>query len=395
MQISNKLVRFINKPFFKDYRTIALLWICVPVFMGIFNTLTGRFHNNYQIYKYVYFNILEKFSLYTPRPLLFDDMNHYGPIFGIIIAPFAILPDVLGGTLWLVMLSLLLFYAIKELPLNQWQHMAIFWICTNSLIIAHTNAQFNTATAALIVLSFTNIRKEKDIWAAFMIMLGTFVKLYGIVGFAFFFFSKHKPKFLLWCVIWGLIFFVLPMLISSPEYIVTQYKEWFNELVIKNQGNIDSLHGNISFLGMVRKSTGLLQLSNLSMILGALLLFALPCFRIQEYKKLRFQLLTLASVLIFVVLFSTGSEPNTYIIAIVGVAIWFVIQPRPLTWWNLFLIIFGIILSSFSPSDLFPRQLYYQFILPNALQALPCTIIWLTIIYEMLFRKSEKYVTEL
>jgi len=395
MQISNKLVQFINKPFFKDYRTIGLIWIGVSVFMGIFNTLTGRFHNNYQIYKYVFFNTLEQFSLYVPRPLLFDDLNHYGPIFGIIIAPFALLPDILGGTLWLIVLSLLLFYAIKELPLNQWQHMAIFWICTNSLIIAHTNAQFNTATAALIVLSFTNIRKEKDIWAAFMIMLGTFVKLYGIVGFVFFFFSKHKPKLLLWSVIWGIIFFVLPMFISSPGYIVTQYKDWFNELIIKNQCNIDSLHGNISFLGMVRKSLGLSELSNLPMILGTLLLFALPYFRIQEYKHLSFQLLTLASVLIFVVLFSTGSEPNTYIIAIAGVAIWFVIQPRPLSLWNLFLIIFAITVSSFAPSDLFPRQFYYHFILPNALQALPCTIIWLTIIYEMLFRKSEKYLTEL
>ena len=52
-----------------------------------------------------------------------------------------------------------------------------------------------------------------------MIMLGTFVKLYGIVGFAFFFFSKHKPKLILWIdVIWGIVFFVLPMLISSRAY---------------------------------------------------------------------------------------------------------------------------------------------------------------------------------
>ncbi len=394
MQLGNKLIRIINKPIFTDYRSIDLIWICVSVFMGVFNTLTGRFHNNYQIYKYVFFNTLEQFPLYLPRPLFFDDMNHYGPIFGIIIAPFAMLPDVWGGTLWLVMLSLLLFYAIKELPLHPLQHMAIFWICTNSFIIAHTNAQFNTATAALIILSYTNIRKEKDIWAAFMIMLGTFVKLYGIVGFAFFFYSKHKPKLLLWSVIWGIIFFVLPMVISSPEYIVTQYKDWFNELIIKNQGNNNSIHQNISFLGMIRKSIGWSDLSNLPMILGALFLFALPYFRIKEYKNLRFQLLTLASVLIFVVMFSTGSEPSTYIIAIAGVATWFIIQPRPFTAWNLFLIIFALSVSSFAPSDLFPRQFYYNFILPNALQALPCAIIWLTIIYEMLFRKSEKYLTD-
>lgn len=395
MPIAKKIFNFFSKPFFQDYRTIFLLWISIPVFLGVFSTLTGRLHNNYKIYKYVFFNTLEQFPLFQPRPEFFIDVNHYGPIFGMVIAPFAVLPDVLGVTLWLVMLSLVLFYAIKELPVSRLQHMAIFWICTNSLLIAQTNVQFNIATAALIILSYTNIRKEKDIWAAFMIMLGVFVKIYGIVGFAFFFYSKHKYKLLLWSVLWGIIFFILPMIISSPEFIITQYKEWFNALITKSQVNDNALYQNISFLGMVRKTTGLMSLSNLPMILGGVILFALPYLRIREYMQPGFQLHTLASVLIFVVLFSTGSEPNSYIIAITGVAVWFVIQPRPFTKWNLFLIVFGIAVSSFAPSDLFPRSFYYHFVLPNALQALPCTIIWLSITYEMLFRNSEKYVTDM
>jgi len=395
MQIRAKLIHFINKPFFKDYRTIVVLWVGISISMGVINTLTGHFHNNYKIYKYVFLNILEQFPLYQQRPGLFDDMNHYGPIFGIIMAPFALLPDVLGGTLWLVVLALVLFYAIKELPLNPWQHMVIFIICTNSLIIAHANVQFNTATVALIILSFTNIRKEKDIWAAFFIMLGTFVKLYGIVGFAFFFFSKHKPKLLLWSAIWGIVFFVLPMFISSPGYIIDQYIGWFNELIIKNQSNSISLQQNVSFLGMIHKMTGDYEFSNMPILIGALILFALPYLRIREYSKNWFQLLILASVLIFIVLFSTGSEPNSYVIAITGMAIWFVIQPRPYTKLVLFLLVFGIIISSFAPSDLIPRTFYFKVLRPYSLQALPCTIIWLTIIYEMLFRNSEKYLTKL
>ena len=45
---------------------------------------------------------------------------------------------------------------------------------------------------ALIILSFVFIEEEKEIWAAFCIVLGTFIKLYGIVGFAFFFFQKRN-----------------------------------------------------------------------------------------------------------------------------------------------------------------------------------------------------------
>jgi hypothetical protein len=328
-----------------------------------------------------------------PRPELYGDVNHYGPIFGLLIAPFALLPDVFGATLWLSLLGLLLYYSIQELLLENWQKMAIYWISSNLLISGYVNVQFNIATVALIIFSYTSIRKEKDIWAAFAIMLGTFVKLYGIVGFAFFFFSKNKPKLLIWSIIWAILFFTLPMLISSPEYIIEQYKGWYHELVIKNAGNNMSINQNISFLGMVRKISGNNEISNLPMIVGALGLFALPYLRVKEFKQDRFQLLMLASVLLFTVLFSTGSEPTTYIVAICGVSIWFVIQPRPISKWNLFLIIFSIILTGFCTSDLFPRAFYRQNILPFALQALPCTLVWLTIVYEMVVRKSDNYLT--
>lgn len=392
--MNSAVIRFFKKPIFTDYRFIVSFWMVVALLSGITKALSpSGIHGNYKIYKYVFWNTIERFPLYLHRPEAYGDLNHYGPIFGLIIAPFAVLPDFIGATLWLLCLTALLFFAIKELPLKQWQHAVIYWICLNSLIIAHTNVQFNTASAALIILSYTMIRKEKDMWAAFMIMLGTFVKLYGIVGFAFFFFSKHKPKLLLWSVIWSILFFVLPMLISSPEFIIAQYKGWYTELIIKNNGNNGALLQNISLIGLIKKTTGHLEWSNIPIILSGLIAFAIPYLRIQEYKQVRFQLLTLASVLLFTVLFSTGSEPNTYVIAIVGVAIWFVVQPRPFSKWDWGLLLFAMILASFGPSDLFPRTLYNRYVLPNALQALPCTLIWLRIVYEMVFRQSDNYLT--
>ena len=46
--------------------------------------------------------------------------------------------------------------------------------------------QFNIAIAAIILSSFFLIEKEHEGWAAFFIVLGTLVKLYGIVGLASF-----------------------------------------------------------------------------------------------------------------------------------------------------------------------------------------------------------------
>jgi Protein of unknown function (DUF2029). len=390
----DKVIRFFRKPFFTEYRTILILWLLIALKMGIMRTISHKLHNNYQVYKHVFWNVLDQLPLYQPQPQFYGDQNHYGPIFSLIIAPFAVLPDVIGATLWLVFLGLVLFFAIKELPLQQWQHMVILWISTNSLFGAFLNVQFNIAIAALLILSYTLIRKEKDAWAAFMIVLGTFVKIYGIVGLAFFFFSKHKPKLILWCIIWSAVFFALPMIISSPEYIIGQYKAWMIDIIEKSGKNNNSLEQNISFLGMVRRTTGHLEWSNIPMLLGGALLFFLPYLNYRKFSQERFQLLILASVLNFVVLFSTGSETNSYLIAMIGVSLWFVIQKRPFntTIWGLF--IYAIIFTGFVNSDIFPHKLYHKYIFPNALQALPCTLVWLKIIYELTFSKTKATVNE-
>lgn len=91
-------------------------------------------------------------------------------------------------------------------------------------------SQFNISIAAIIVLAYALIEKEKDVWAAFVIMLGTFTKLYGITGLAFFFFSRHKMKFSLSCVGWAVVMVVAPMILSGPDYIMSQYTGWFEDL---------------------------------------------------------------------------------------------------------------------------------------------------------------------
>lgn len=129
------------------------------------------------------------------------------------------------------------------------------------------------AIAAIIIASFYCIEKEKDIWATLLILIGTFVKLYGIVGLAFFFFSKHKAKFIFSFIGWSVVLFIAPMLISSPDYIIGQYQEWFESLTSKNQANLFSLHQNVSLLGMIRKLIYPLSYSGIWIILLGLVFF--------------------------------------------------------------------------------------------------------------------------
>jgi hypothetical protein len=71
-----------------------------------------------------------------------------------------------------------------------------------------------------------------------------------------------------------------------------------------------------------------------------------------------------------------------------GVGIWYVVQPRK-SMLNKLTLFFALILTSLSPTDLFPVYLKEHFVVPFALKALPCFIIWLRIAYQLIGKNFE------
>ena len=385
LRLCAKLQAFFHKPFFTNPRTLFWLWTLLAVVAGLTKMAPHR-HNNFLIFRGVFWHTIQKLSLYDFYPTEYNDHNHYGPIFSLVIAPFAVVPDAIGLLGWLVVLALGMYYAVRRLPLEEGRQIFLYWFCAHELLTALQMQQFNIAIAAIIIGSFAAIEKGREVTAAFLIVLGTFVKLYGVVGLAFFFFVKRKPRFILALIGWSVVCFVAPMLISSPEYVVGQYVEWYERLAAKNGENTFSLMQNISLLGMIRKASGSASYSDLLVILPGLALFGLPYLRFGQYRHLAFRYAILSSVLLFVVLFSTGSESSTYIIPFAGIALWYATSPWKRSGWDVALLVFAFVLSSLSPSDLFPRSLREAYVLPYALKALPPTLIWLRLSYELLTR---------
>ena len=385
LRLCAKLQAFFHKPFFSNPRTLFGLWTLLAVVAGLTKIAPHR-HNNFLIFRGVFWHTIQKLSLYDFYPTEYNDHNHYGPVFSLVIAPFAVVPDAIGLLGWLVVLALGMYYAVRRLPLEEGRQIFLYWFCAHELLTALQMQQFNIAIAAIIIGSFAAIEKGKEVTAAFLIVLGTFVKLYGVVGLAFFFFVKRKPRFILALIGWSVVCFVAPMLISSPEYVIGQYVEWYERLAAKNGENTFSLMQNISLLGMIRKISGSASYSDLLVILPGLALFGLPYLRFGQYRHLAFRYAILSSVLLFVVLFSTGSESSTYIIPFAGIALWYATSPWKRSGWDVALLVFAFVLSSLSPSDLFPRSLREAYVLPYALKALPPTLIWLRLSYELLTR---------
>ena len=367
------------KPFFRDFRTLAGLWLLLGVLAAV---MKMHSHNNFLVFRGSFWHAWQGLPLYAEYPQEYWDINHYGPLFSLVIAPFAVVPEWLGLLMWCIALSLGLYVAVRRSLLTSGQQLFVLWFCAHELLTALYMQQFNIAIAAIIVGAFFLIEKERDATAAFLIVLGTLVKIYGIVGLAFFFFSKHKVRFVAALAVWSAVMFVAPMVLSSPDYVVGQYQAWMVDLASKNSENAEAPMQNISLLGMTHRVTGL-EFSDLWLIVPGLVMFGIPYLRINQYQNVAFRQTLLASVLMFTVLFSTGSESSGYIIALVGVVVWYTAAPWQRNRWDVALIIFVFVLTSLSPSDLFPAYLRKEWVQPYALKALPVTIVWFKLCWEM------------
>jgi hypothetical protein len=343
--------------------------------------------NNYLIYKQVFWHTLEQKHLYLSYPSEYADVNHYGPLFSILIAPFALLPVYVGCFFWCLFNVAVLFYAIKKLPVTILQQRWILLIGVFELITSIHSVQFNPMLCGMILLSFTAIEKEDILLGTFFIVAGTLIKIYSVVGLLFFLFTPHKKKFILYSAMWFVVLFCLPMIISSPSFIIESYKNWFSVLVEKNGQNIVSSMNagmqDISVMGMIRRIFGVYQMPNTFVTLPAGILMLLPLLRFNFWKNQAYRLHYLALLLIGLVIFSSSAESPTYVIAVIGYLIWHVQQPDNNRLPYKVLMGLVLLLTIFSPTDLFPRFIREQYVLRYSLKALPCFIAWLAVVYTL------------
>jgi hypothetical protein len=365
------------------FKPVCLLWLAVSVAMWGFKYFNNRY-NNYLIFKYVYYHTIAHKNLYNFYPLEYGDSNHYGPVFSVIIAPFALLPDAVGLLLWNLLNAGLLLWAISLLPISNRQKTFVALLSSLEFAAAEHYIQFNAVITAFIIFSFILVNKEKDHWATLFIALGALIKLYPVIGLAFFMFSRHKKRFILSGLFWLALFFVLPMLISSRQFVLQSYADWYASLHEKVGLNIDFTSSqDISVMGTVRRLTHNVNLPNLPFVIIGAVIFAVPLFRFSQHHSMSFKLCTLAAALLTVVLFSSGSEHPTYIIAAVGAMLWLMLQEKPFAGYHLVLLILFLLITGLGPTDAFPKTIRHEYINTYVMKAWPCILIWVTLSWQL------------
>ena len=94
-----------------DIPLVVIAWFSMAFIASLLQVLRHGY-NDYLIFKGVFWHLWEQKNLYSDYPEEYFDSNHYGPVFGVLVAPFSLLPTWIGAIIWAVLQAGLLFYAI-------------------------------------------------------------------------------------------------------------------------------------------------------------------------------------------------------------------------------------------------------------------------------------------
>ncbi len=371
--------------------TLLIIWALAGLVTGWKQFSLSEVHshiNNFQIFKASFGHFIHRMPLYLEYPKEYFDYYLYGPIFAILIAPFSVLPDGLSVILWNGMNSVVLFVTLWHLPIVEKNRLVISWIVLNSSITALLNTQFHALCLSLILWSYICVERKNYFWATLWIVLGIYIKLYGVVGLAFFFFAKDRLRFTAYFVLWMVVIGFIPLALGGFEYGIQVYREWIGILAHKNElnENIKNVRTDVCVMGMVRRWTGDPTISNLWFLIPSMILNVYIFFQTKKWSDPDFRLRMLAFVLLYIMLASTGTESPTLVMAFPAVGIWFVLGEKTKERWAM--LIFTLLISSFSPTDLFPAYIRNEFINPYGLMILPLIGVWIWLSWDLLREKQ-------
>ena len=339
-------------------------------------------YNNYVIFKQSYFHLIENKDLYQLYPQEHWDLYKYSPTFSLFMGLLAYLPDFLGLLIWNLLNAFVLFFSLWKLPFSSdKKRIWAFLFLVIELVTSLQNAQSNGLMAGLIILAFIYLEKKNIALATLCIVATIFIKLFGIVAFALFLFYPNKLKSALYTLGWILLLAVLPLILISPEQLTFLYKSWGNLLQ-----NDHSISIGFSVSGWLFTWFGL-NLKTVSLVVGTFL-FCVPFIHYKYFNEVRFKLLYLASILLWIVIFNHKAESPTFVIAVTGVAIWFFTQEFNKL--NFSFLILALLFTVLAATDLFPKFIRDDYFIPYVVKAVPCIFIWGKITWELIFYSKNK-----
>lgn len=333
-------------------------------------------YNTFTIYRYSVYHFFQKLPLYDAYPQ-YDGHFFYNPTFAIMFIPYAYLPIPLGLLAWGMTLMMAFYYGLRLLPIQRDKVVFIYFFSVISLVSALQNLDTAPMVAAGIFAAFVYAERKDYFRATFFPNVGFFVKGYVAIGACFLMMRKFKRRVFPYVFFWFSFFLFLPLLKYSPSELYQIYQQWG-----VSYANDRINHVGITVMGLLRSTLGIsISVLGVQVFAGFLLVLTMVLISLRKnYPKVKFHFLSY--ILIWVVIFNHLAETPTYIIAVPGVAIWYIISER--TWIDKLLLGITFIVTIILPSNLFIPFFRNRYIVPYSLQALGPTLVFILLQYELL-----------
>lgn len=375
-------------------RISARSWLLALYVLTIVIVAVGKAYghrgpdNNFLIFRWSFLNLAAGNDMYAAQAQHHTDLFKYSPSFAVLFAPFALIPFSLSLALWDALNALLLFFAIERLLPSRPAVIALGLVYLE-MLRSMQRSQSNALVTALVIIAFLAFEQRRQLGAAFAIAVGAAVKIFPLAALALAIFYPRKWRFALLMALATVVVLALPLLVVSPAELAAQYRSW-RAIEAVDAFSVGGGGGGGLYGGVMQQLRLLFGVSwpNWPVQLAGTVLLMSPLVRWRNWAYANFRLRFLAALLVYMVIFNHQSESPSFVIAVTGIAIWFVITPR--SWWHTTVMVLTILIVSISSTDITPKSWQQNFFVHYRLKTIPCTLAWLTMMWELLaFRASE------
>jgi hypothetical protein len=188
-------------------------------------------------------------ELYEPfRPTDVQDGYRYSPTFAILVTPFALLPDSIGGALWRLFNAAALIGAFGWLArtcfpgrLSTTHYAWLLLLLVPLALQSINNGQANLIVIAAMLGTVAAVREERWNLACAMMAVAFFIKLYPVaLGMVL---IVLYPRQLSWRIpLACTISLAAPFALQDPRYVLNQYEHWIALLRAEDRSDIALEH---------------------------------------------------------------------------------------------------------------------------------------------------------
>jgi Glycosyltransferase family 87 len=356
---------------------IPVLYVLTALIVAVQHGVFSH-ENTFAIFRASFPHLLHGQDLYAAYPAEYRDLYKYSPTFALLFAPFAVLPFAVGLALWNVLNAGLLAFAVVRLLPDDRASVAL-GIAYLETVGALQYSQSNALVAALMILAFLALEESRPARAGGLLALGACVKIFPLTALLSAVPRRRVVRTVAACAVAGVVLAALPLVVTNWQTLVEQYRSWRAITAAETGVHAVGLNGGVMqglriWLGVSWPNWPIQLVGTAVLVLPVVLGRPL-------WDDAAFRLRVLCTILVYAVLFNHRAEAPSYVIAMVGVGIWYAASPR--TPVRTGLVVFALLLVSLASTQLVPHHIRRDVVERYAFKTLPMLVIWLVMEWEL------------